>query len=453
MDYPLWDLAIGGSVLMGVVAVAHVIVAHFAIGGGLLIAASETLAARRGDGALLELARRSSLMLILVSTVFGAISGVGIWVVAGLISPAAISTLIRNYVWGWAIEWTFFVVEIVAALIYYTTWGKISRRAHITIGWIYFVAAYLSLVVINGIITFMLTPGRWLETRAFWDGFFNPTYWPSLVLRTGIALLMAVAFMAFVTLRIERPERSRLVRYLGLWLVAGVAVAYAGYAWWEAALPETVRGLFLGERPDLSQLADTRQALLWALAATLAVGVVFLLAFPRGHHAVTAVLLAAVAFSFFAGYERLREGVRKPFLIHDHMFSNGLRVEAIPGLNETGVLAAAGWRTLGMTEEPLDRGRRIFQAQCASCHTLDGYQAIRPLLPDDEGLIYSVVFTLYDQGEMIASREPGEPMDKSTWSYPYMPPFVGTDEEMDALVEYLASIAPPEEPAGAGGMP
>ena len=64
-------------------------------------------------------------MLILVSTVFGAISGVGIWVVAGLISPAAISALIHTFVWGWAIECVFFILEIVAALIYYTTWDRI----------------------------------------------------------------------------------------------------------------------------------------------------------------------------------------------------------------------------------------------------------------------------------------------------------------------------------------
>ena len=34
---------------------------------------------------------------------------------------------------------------------------------------------------------------RWLETQAFWDGFFNPTYWPSLLLRTGIVILMAAS--------------------------------------------------------------------------------------------------------------------------------------------------------------------------------------------------------------------------------------------------------------------
>ena len=86
MGYPIWDVALGGSLLMALVAIPHVIVSHFAIGGGLLIVVAETLAVRRNDPELRELAKRSSLVLILVSTVFGAISGVGIWVVAGLIA-------------------------------------------------------------------------------------------------------------------------------------------------------------------------------------------------------------------------------------------------------------------------------------------------------------------------------------------------------------------------------
>jgi cytochrome bd-type quinol oxidase subunit 1 len=219
VDYPIWDIAIGGGVLMGIVAVTHVIVSHFAIGGGLVIAVTETLAVKRGDHEMRELARRSSFVLILVSTVFGAISGVGIWVVAGLISPSTIAALIRNYVWGWAIEWVFFIVEIVAALVYYATWNRISKRVHVMVGWIYFVTAYLSLVVINGIITFMLTPGEWLKTHAFWDGFFNPTYWPAVVLRTGITLMMATAFMGLAAWRGQESSRPRLSRYLGWWML------------------------------------------------------------------------------------------------------------------------------------------------------------------------------------------------------------------------------------------
>jgi len=320
MDYPIWDLAMGGGLLMAIVAIPHVIVAHFAVGGGLLIAVTETLAVKRGDPELRELARRSSLILILVSTVFGAISGVGIWVVAGLISPGAISALIHNYVWGWAMEWAFFVLEIVAALVYYTTWDKISKGAHLLVGWLYFVGAYMSLVIINGIITFQLTPDRWLATHEFWDGFFNPTYLPSTLLRTGIVILMATVFMVFPALKGAEDRRAGLLRYLGWWLVGGVVVFYAGYRWWESALPETVLNLFRGASPALATLASTRSLILWALTATLVLGGLILLAVPKLARPVTAMALALAAFTFFGGYERLREGTRKPFLIHSHLF-------------------------------------------------------------------------------------------------------------------------------------
>jgi hypothetical protein len=177
VDYPIWNLAFGGGVLIGIVAITHVLVSHFAIGGGFAIAFVETLAVRRRDPALRGLAKRSSLMLILVSTVFGAISGVGIWVTIGLVQPAATSALIHNYVWGWAAEWGFFILEVATALAYYATWEKVRPRTHLLIIWLYFFAAYMSLVVIQGIISFMLTPGRWLETPVL-GRIFNPSYLP-----------------------------------------------------------------------------------------------------------------------------------------------------------------------------------------------------------------------------------------------------------------------------------
>jgi mono/diheme cytochrome c family protein len=440
MDYPLWDIAIGGSMLMALVAVTHVIVSHFAIGGGLVIAVTETLAVRRGDHEMRELARRSSFMLILVSTVFGAISGVGIWVVAGLISPSTITALIRTYVWGWAIEWVFFIVEIVAALVYFATWDKVSKRVHVMIGWIYFIAAYLSLVIINGIVTFMLTPGTWLETGAFWDGFFNPTYWPSLALRTGITLIMATAFMLLPAARATVEARPRLARYLGMWLVAGALISYGGYRWWEAALPETVQALFMGSSPALTALADTRSFLLWAVTATLALAV-FLLMLPKTARVPVAILVMLAGFSFFGGYERLREGTRKPFLIHDFMFSNGIRVDEISKLNEEGVLSKARWAAHEAGDAAVDQGRAVFRAQCASCHTLDGYQGIKELLPDDPDMIMGVLFVLWEQGEAFTSLEPGGSVDKAALDYPFMPPFVGTEEELAALAEYLGEVA------------
>ena len=498
MDYPIWDVTIGGGMLMAVVAIAHVIVSHFAIGGGLVIAVTETLAVRRGDHEFRELARRGSLMLILVSTVFGAISGVAIWVIAGLISPGAISALIHNYVWGWAIEWTFFVVEIVAALIYYATWGKISKGAHLMVGWLYFAAAYLSLVVINGIVSFMLTPGRWLETHAFWDGFFNPTYWPSLLLRTGICAMMATAFLLFVTRKADAEARPRLVRYLGSWLVLGGLLSYAGYRWWEASLPQTVLGLFRGDSPVVPALAATRSVTLWALALALLLGALFLVALPRAGRSAVLVVIAISAFTFFGGYERLREGTRKPFLIHSHLFSNGLGLEEIEQINDQGMAAHSGWVAVRSVNGEA-YGREVFQAQCSSCHTLDGYQAIRPLLPTTAGMfavasdepagsgesafrvecaschadytyeeikdaipaaeeirddpefirelnsmmIAATLERLRDMGDYYVNADRSRMIDTHQTAYPQMPPLVGTDEDLEQRAAYLASLEDP----------
>ena len=440
MDYPVLDISIGGAMLMAVVAILHVIVSHFAVGGGLVIACTETLAVRRDDPEMRELARRSSLMLILVSTVFGAISGVGIWVVAGLIAPGAIAALIHTFVWGWAMEWVFFIVEVVAALVYWATWGKVSRGAHLMVGWIYFVAAFASLVVINGIITFMLTPGRWLETHAFWDGFFNPTYWPGLVLRTGIVLMMASVFMVFPAMRGSDDARPRLLRWLGGWLVGGALLAYAGYRWWEAALGEDTRALFLGPSPLLAPLASTRHITLWALAAGLVLAAALLLAAPRVVRPFAAVALMAVAFTFFAGYERLREGVRKPFLIHGYMFSNGLRIDQIAAMNRDGFLAHSGWSALGGGADPVATGQRVFQAQCSSCHTVDGYQGIRRLLPDDPDIVAGSLMALHGMGDAYASLAPGEKVESGALDYPFMPPLVGSEAEVEALTQYLVAL-------------
>ncbi len=440
MDYPIWDISIGGAMLMAVVAVLHVIVSHFAVGGGLVIASTETLAVRRGDAEMGELARRSSLMLILVSTVFGAISGVGIWVVAGLIAPGAISALIHTYVWGWAMEWVFFIVEVVAALIYWATWGKVSRGVHLMVGWIYFAAAYASLVIINGIITFMLTPGRWLQTHAFWDGFFNPTYWPGLLLRTGIVLIMASVFMVFPAMRASIEARPRLLRWLGGWLIGGALLAYAGYRWWEAAVGEDARALFLGTSPLLAPLASTRHLTLWALAAVLVLALVLLIAAPRWVRPVTAVVLMVGAFTFFAGYERLREGIRKPFLIHGDMFSNGLRIDQIADFDRGGFLAHSGWADVGGDADPVATGRRIFRAQCTSCHTVDGYQGIRRLLPDDPDIVAGALMALYGMGDVYASLAPGERAAPGALDYPFMPPLVGSEVEVEALTQYLVAL-------------
>lgn len=442
MDYPIWDLSFGGGVLIGIVAIAHVLVSHFAVGGGLAIALSETLALRRNDRPLRELARRTSWMLILVSTVFGAISGVGIWVTIGLVAPAATSSLIHIFVWGWATEWGFFVLEVAMALAMVATWDRVRPRTHLWLSWLYAFSAFMSLVVIGGIISFMLTPGRWVETRSFWDGFLNPSYVPGVVLRTGICLFLAGAYMMFAALREpDAGARPRLVRWLATLQVAGILVAYGGFRWWEVALPPEVQAVFRGDGALLGALAATRSLALWALTAYLGL-VLLALVVPKAQRWPLAAVTLIASFVFFGGYERLREGGRKPFVIRDYMFSNGLLIADIPALNEGGVLARAGWAMVGQPDTTEGRGRALYRAQCASCHTLDGYLGVRRLTAAaDADMLNGVLLTMREMGEAYTlAHEKGSRVDTRTLDYPLMPPLVGTDDEVEALVVYLESL-------------
>jgi mono/diheme cytochrome c family protein len=265
-------------------------------------------------------------------------------------------------------------------------------------------------------------------------------------------------------------------------------------------LPETVFNLFGGESPILASLATTRSFTLWALTAALVAGVIILMAAPKLARGATAVVLAFLAFGFFGGYERLREGTRKPFLIHSHLFSNGLLVSDIGKVNEEGVLNTSGWAARG-SEDLVAIGRRVFRTQCSSCHTRDGYQSIRAALPtfadmyamaseDSEGstealyaaecaachrdisstemaemlpsaeemtgdpemihdlvsgMISGTLVSLHEMGDDYTGAPKGVMIDTSGFFAPYMPPLVGTDDELEALSAYLSAVARDED--------
>ena len=204
MNYPIWDVSFGAGLLIALVAGLHVFVSHFAVGGGLFLVLTERKALKSNDHALLHWLKAHTKFFVLLTVVYGAVSRVGIWFTIGLISPTATSNLIHIFVWGWAIEWVFFFLEITSALLYLSGWDKLTPKLHQWYGWIYFLTAYASLVVINGIITFMLTPGSWIDVHKFWIGFFNPTYWPSLLFRTAICLALAGIY-PLITPTLQKP--------------------------------------------------------------------------------------------------------------------------------------------------------------------------------------------------------------------------------------------------------
>jgi cytochrome bd-type quinol oxidase subunit 1 len=247
MNYPVWELTtFGGGFWIALVAVVHVYVAHFAVGGGLFLIFCEMKGYRENSQPILDYTRKHTKFFLLLTMVFGGLTGVGIWFTISLLSPAATSVLIHTFVFGWATEWVFFVGEIVALFVYFYTFGKMARRQHLTIGWIYFICAWMSLFIITGIIDFMLTPGAWLENSSFWSGFFNPTFWPSLFFRSFIAMVFASLFaLVSAAFLPDDTTRQTMVRFAVKWMPLPFVLMLASAYWYLNAVPADIRSVML----------------------------------------------------------------------------------------------------------------------------------------------------------------------------------------------------------------
>lgn len=410
MNYPFWDIDIGYGLLMASIAVIHVFVSHFAIGGGLYLVVAESSARKKNDSMMLDYLQRLSKFFVLVTVVFGALTGVGIWFVIGLLNPAATELLIHNFVWGWATEWTFFVIEICAAILYFYGWKHMSAKAHMTLGWIYFGAAWLSLFVINGIITFMLTPGEWLATGNFWDGFFNPTFFSSLVMRTGVCIMLAGLYALVVASRYEgSPFKAKLVRYNSIWGLVGIVITVPTFIWYMADVPATIMDTAREMMPYALSFVQPAYYIAAAIAALL---ILFGFLIPRAYNIVIAIVVMILGLGWFGSYEFFREAIRKPYVVTDYMYGNGLEIAKEADYNSMGYLGTMKFRTD-------DDGADLFRHSCRSCHTLNGY---KPLKPHYDGT----------DADFIAGTIRGAHMMKGN-----MPPFMGTAEEVDLLAQYL----------------
>jgi cytochrome bd-type quinol oxidase subunit 1/mono/diheme cytochrome c family protein len=445
MNYPVWDVAFGGGLLMALVAGLHVFISQFAVGGGLFLILTELKARRNQDLQLLAWLKKHTRFFVLLTVVFGAVTGVGIWFTIGLISPTATSDLIHIFVWGWAIEWVFFFLEITAALLYLYGWDKLEPKLHQWYGWVYFITAFASLVVINGIITFMLTPGHWIENHQFWSGIFNPTYLPSLLFRTSMSLALAGIY-ALITASVEKDAalKARIVRWGALWTVPSLLLLPIFARWYIRKIPPDLWASAQGAMPTGTH---------YAVLACILLGVTLLLALlslvrPTRLHLAFSLVLAVIAFGAMDSFEFVRESVRKPYVIESYLYDNSLYSTSMPGdggftvdnIGNAGVLQTAKWvenRDLTGGNQ-ISAGHEIFRVECESCHTANSYRGIHQY----------IVLRQWDNDKLRAMLGSLYLMHNGV-----MPRFAGSDAELDALSAYLGSLQPmnPSTPAHADG--
>lgn len=422
MNYPVWYLpTIGGGSLIALIAILHVFVSHFAVGGGLYLIYAEKKGLAEKNQGILDFTKRHARFFLLITMVFGSITGVGIWFIIALVNPAATSLLIHNFVFGWAAEWVFFTVEIASAFVYYYLFGKMDDRSHLQVGWLYFFSAWMSLLLINGIIGVMLTPGNWAESFNFWIGFFNPSFFPSLIFRTCAAVLLAGVY-GFLTSSFtkDRDVSRAMTRFSGKWALAALVGAVPSGFWYLAVLPEQARNLVLGKSPTIAAVLQWGVSSLVMLLAVILVAGIFLPALNRQPVALVSMLCALLSFGAF---EWTREAARRPYVINEVMYSNSIGKTELAGLNEAGFLPSAKW-VQDKTITPENRsavGRELYVQQCYACHTLGGL---------NNDLAALTARMSYPALSKYISR-----IHEARY---FMPPFAGTKEESEALAAFIA---------------
>jgi cytochrome d ubiquinol oxidase subunit I len=456
MHYPWWYVPhLTAPMLIAVISVVHVLVAHYAVGGGLFLAVETAYAYRSRDAQYLAYLKGHARFFILLTVVLGAITGVGIWWTIGLASPLATAMLIRTFVFGWAMEWVFFVIEITAAFIFYYCWDRLAEKTHVTIGWIYALAAWISLVLITAITAFMLNPGSWGEGGSFWTAMLNPQFVPQMIARSGGALLLSSLYVYLHASLVVKDTRlrdqigSRSARPA---LLGAISVTVGGIGWY-LALPESAQAV-LESAAALNLLVVLIFALTAAVFALLYLG-------PYRNPGWLSPGFAGALFLFglaaFSTGEFIREAVRKPYVVYGQVLGNQiLRDEVLP-LRKEGYLEGGIW-TKAFVESrypqlivdgridpkrlmimpgkqpaaalsPSDRvalGEVLFQYHCNDCHALShGYSAVRPLLQGrSRQMIVGLIHDLHR-------------------AHLFMPPWSGTPQEAELLAAYLDQLPRP----------
>lgn len=359
MHYPWWYVPqLTSPMLIALIALVHVLVSHYAVGGGLFLANETAFAYRSKDPEYLAYLHRHARFFILLTVVFGAITGVGIWWTIGLASPLATEVLIRVFVFGWATEYVFFIVEIASAFVFYYFWGRLAEKWHVAIGWIYAVAAWVSLVLITGITAFMLSPGAWTDPNhhSFWSAFFNPQFIPQTIARTGGGLLLSSLYVYLHASLVSSNSMQDLVatRSARPALLGAVLTTVGGIFWFEF-LPGSARAAL-----EAASVLTVLTVLIFVLTV-----IVFVLLYfgpyrnPGWLSPGFAAALCLFGVAAFSCGEFIREAVRKPYVIYNVVLGNQIYPEEVAGLRQKGYLEGGLWTKEFVSAVPPQREQSI----------------------------------------------------------------------------------------------
>ncbi len=425
MDFPYYPINDFGPVMKGMViggvGIVHVFLAQFAIGGGMLLCVFQWLAMTGRSKLARDFVDGYFRWLVLISFVLGALTGVAIWLTSIQVSPRTIGLMVQEFHWLWATEWTFFCLEVGSGYAFYRYGPRLPDRTRLGLLMSYSLASWMSLFWINGILSWQLTPAQWLEERTVWSGFFNPSFWPSLIFRTITALAEAGLFACLV-INLARDwsrEQKKTMLHRAFYFLAPMAAMPLVGVWYFAVVPDDSRRWVMGESVAMTMF------LMLGVGTSLLIGcyAVFMIFNRRNFiSAMTAGLLLALAMGATAGGEFVREGMRKPYTVRNVLYANSVTESEIARLRVEGCAIHDPYPLKDAAEIPTEQlrlGAKVFRLQCSICHTVDGANGILGLT------------RTWTTGQLRLN------IAQLQRTKPFMPPFAGTAQELEALVQWL----------------
>lgn len=449
VDYPIFEMPVlGHRLIFAIDAILHVLVSHgAAVGGSIVLVLAQWWAIRNNDQKMYDLVYKILFVLFVAATAIGALTGIGIWIHANIIDPPAIGSLLRVFFWKWFTEWIVFNVELVFLLLWFLTWKELGwegRHKNIKFGMVYAVASWLTMVIITAILGFMLTPGNWLKSifpaqPDYVASLFNPSWIPSLMFRTFFAIGFAAAIAMYWTWWFTRNDhdlRERAERFFAKIVFASIPVTAVFGLWYYSQIPQEAKSLMFVAGLTMKYMGQKELLIVGLLAAFFVILLAVFLFYvkPRAVPFAAASLMMLSYVFLVAEFERIREFVRKPYIIYGYMYAHGVREVDMAHLNKEGVLKYASfvpqqYRTI-TEENKVKVGEYLFKLECRVCHSVNGVNAITKKVRGlDETAIYYRIGTL------------------NSPATPFMPPFVGTDEERKALAAYLSSLVNEKQPS------
>ncbi|MFA6465043.1 MAG: cytochrome c, partial [Desulfurivibrionaceae bacterium] len=273
-------------------------------------------------------------------------------------------------------------------------------------------------------------------TGNFWDGIFNPTFWPALFFRTFLSLMLAGLYGFLTSTGIkEATFRLRMVRYCATWLLAPFLLFLASAWWYVQALPEPQRAWIVNFSPEL---APFPAIFLWASPLLFLGGLIMVIRLPRTATRSLAVVLLLLGITYMGAFEYIREGSRRPFTLFDHIYANSILKKDLDAVRAQGILASAKWVNKEITEENrLVVGRQLFNIMCSPCHSVGGpMRDIKKMSAKYES-VYAMEAEISGQGKLIRC----------------MPPFPGNPQERHALAAFIIEGVHGRKPQVAKALP